>query len=125
MATWIKLSNGHEACQTSPFDKTFADWKELGLPTSTYGQTEYPSIYATTETSAKWHELEAKHLEAELQDYINEKFPGEAVTLESRKRLPYGASPSFGSGDHGGHFCYTPRECAGRSSCPKRYACSE
>lgn len=125
MATWIKLSNGHEACQTSPFDKTMSDWKQLDLPVTKYSWGESPNIYFSPANTAKWNELEAKHLEAELQDYINEKFPEQSVTLIERKSLPYGASPSFGSGDRGGNFCYTPRECAGRSSCPKRYSCSE
>jgi hypothetical protein len=45
--------------------------------------------------------------------------------------IPYPAKPIIfqGPGDpkHGPcpPFCYTPKQCAGRSSCPKSYACSE
>lgn len=44
--------------------------------------------------------------------------------------LPYPAKPVIWQLDHpvGGKepdFCYTPEQCAGRTSCPKPYACSE
>ena len=44
--------------------------------------------------------------------------------------LPYPASPRLNTHSYGGHgpcpsFCYTPAECAGRSSCPKRRACDD
>jgi len=47
--------------------------------------------------------------------------------------LPYGASGTAlnvihyanGSTSGGGFFCFSPSECKGRTSCPKRYACSE
>lgn len=38
-------------------------------------------------------------------------------------RLPYTADPQIG--DRMEAWCYSPKECQGRSSCPKRYACSE
>jgi hypothetical protein len=38
--------------------------------------------------------------------------------------LPYGASPSL-DGAEPGDFCYSPALCAGHTSCPKSYACSE
>lgn len=46
----------------------------------------------------------------------------------SLKTLPYPSKDlppdaRFPQGFPG--FCYSPGQCAGRSSCPKRYACSE
>jgi len=50
------------------------------------------------------------------------------------KLLPYPAEPRLNKHQHEftdgrkrvcPSFCYSPRECAGRSSCPQRYACSE
>ena len=46
------------------------------------------------------------------------------------KELPYPATPVIWQLDHPAHgkcptFCYSPNTCAGRSSCPKDYACSE
>lgn len=44
--------------------------------------------------------------------------------------LPYPATPIIWQLDHpvGGKcptFCHSPKTCAGKSSCPKSYACSE
>lgn len=46
------------------------------------------------------------------------------------KRLPYPAMPVIWTFNHPAlgacpPFCYTPRECAGKTSCPKSHACSE
>ena len=46
------------------------------------------------------------------------------------KSLPYPATPIIWQFDHPVHgkcppFCSTPSQCAGRSACPKSYACSE
>lgn len=46
------------------------------------------------------------------------------------KVLPYPADPIIWQFCHPVYgkcppFCYTPTECAGRTSCPKRRACSE
>lgn len=46
------------------------------------------------------------------------------------KVLPYPALPIIWQYSHPvvgkcPTFCYTPRECAGKTSCPKRPACSE
>jgi len=38
--------------------------------------------------------------------------------------LPYGARPSLDE-EQPGDFCSSPDKCAGHSSCPKNYACSE
>lgn len=51
-------------------------------------------------------------------------------TVGNVKSLPYPASPIIWQLDHpvrGKHplFCHDPKNCAGRSSCPKNYACSE
>lgn len=40
--------------------------------------------------------------------------------------LPYPATPLLGPRlTDCPPFCYSPTECAGRTSCPKNYACSE
>lgn len=44
--------------------------------------------------------------------------------------LPYPAKPRLNPQKHEKFgvipsFCFTPRECAGRGSCPKRYSCVE
>lgn len=46
------------------------------------------------------------------------------------KILPYPATPIIWQFDHPvtgkcPPFCFTPKQCAGHSSCPKNYACSE
>ena len=43
----------------------------------------------------------------------------------SAKILPYPAEPRIGEKTSCPSFCYRPRECAGRTSCPQSYACSE
>lgn len=46
-------------------------------------------------------------------------------------RLPYPASPRLNepinpnTGEVTPDFCYKPGECAGRSSCPQNYSCTE
>jgi hypothetical protein len=46
------------------------------------------------------------------------------------KRLPYPARPIIWQFEHPVHgktpdFCYSPRECAGKSCCPKPRACDD
>lgn len=66
---------------------------------------------------------------------IAEKITGKIVAggkydkIEA-KVLPYPANPIIWQFDHPVNgkrppFCHSPRQCAGRSSCPQRYACSE
>ena len=66
---------------------------------------------------------------------IAEKFTGKTVAggkydnIEA-KTLPYPASPVIWAFEHpvGGKtptFCYTPKECAGNSSCRKNRACTD
>lgn len=48
----------------------------------------------------------------------------------SIQRLPYPAEPRLLVDQHPKYgacpsLCFAPTECAGNSSCPKRYACSE
>lgn len=46
-------------------------------------------------------------------------------TVKAGKHLPYFAVPViFQSGDEPA-FCHNPVRCAGRSSCPMDYACTE
>lgn len=50
-----------------------------------------------------------------------------STTVDDVKALPYPASPRIAS-PHASDcpsFCYTPEFCAGGTSCPKGYACSE
>lgn len=44
--------------------------------------------------------------------------------IESVKVLPYPARPIIGECAVPA-FCYTPTQCAGNTSCPKRYSCVE
>jgi hypothetical protein len=39
--------------------------------------------------------------------------------------LPYPAEPRVGDHSDCPSFCFTPKACAGHSSCPRSYACSE
>lgn len=50
-------------------------------------------------------------------------FRDEAIT--DVKELPYEAAPRIDGGLSVMPLCYSPKECAGRSSCPKRRSCSE
>lgn len=48
----------------------------------------------------------------------------------SAASLPYPANPRLNRMEYGKHgpcpsFCFTPHQCAGKSFCPKSYACSE
>jgi hypothetical protein len=53
-----------------------------------------------------------------------EKLTGKAVT--SIETLPYPAKPRISEKQSEcPDFCYSPEQCKGRTSCPKRYACSE
>lgn len=47
-------------------------------------------------------------------------------TVVNVRTLPYPAEPNDSKNKSGcPSFCYTPIACAGRSCCPKNYACSE
>ena len=55
---------------------------------------------------------------------------GNRYADDGAQTLPYPAHPLIWQFEHpvSGKcppFCYTPKECAGRSSCPKNRACSE
>ena len=66
---------------------------------------------------------------------IAEKFSGKKVGGGeykdfTMKRLPYPANPIIWQFDHPVRgkcppFCHSPRKCAGKTSCPQSYACSE
>jgi hypothetical protein len=67
---------------------------------------------------------------------IAEKLTGKTVVVGANKwkpelkSLPYPGNPIIWQFDHpvSGKcppFCFSPKECAGRTSCPKNYACSE
>jgi hypothetical protein len=66
---------------------------------------------------------------------IAEKLTGKTVAGGkysdiAAKTLPYPAEPVIWQLDHPVNgkrptFCYSPKQCCGRTSCPQRYACSE
>lgn len=66
---------------------------------------------------------------------IAEKLTGKTVAGGqyrdiAAKLLPYPAKPIIWQFDHpvSGKcppFCFSPKQCAGRTACPKSYACSE
>lgn len=126
MAYWVTFSNGQEACQTYPGKKFDAKAHEIGLPHKTYSWGEAVVWEEVTpEQKVAWAAAKEEILNQEAQEYAEQQWPGKGITLTDRKPLPYGYGKGFGSGSSEGHFCSTPRECAGYSSCPKRYACSE
>lgn len=43
----------------------------------------------------------------------------------SHQGLPYPASPRLNKVSKCPSFCITPGTCAGKNSCPRRYACSD
>jgi hypothetical protein len=55
---------------------------------------------------------EAAQAEGDAMGAVIEVLP---LPYPSREGHPNGCPP----------FCYTPERCAGRTSCPKSYACSE
>ena len=52
------------------------------------------------------------------------RWAGESIA-SSAKILPYPAVPRLKVEVNCPAFCYDPENCCGRTSCPKRYACSE
>jgi hypothetical protein len=68
---------------------------------------------------------------------IAEKLTGKTVADKTSKweagnvkPLPYPASPVIWQLDHPvdgkcPHFCYAPKQCKGRTSCPQNYSCTE
>ena len=66
---------------------------------------------------------------------IAEKMTGKTVAGGkykdiAAKTLPYPANPVIWQLDHPVHekcpaFCYEPRKCAGATSCPQSYSCTE
>lgn len=66
---------------------------------------------------------------------IAEKISGKKVgggeySKFTMKSLPYPANPIIWQFDHPVNgkcppFCFSPRECHGKTACPKNYACSE
>jgi len=129
MATWVTFSNGSQACQTGVTERLMAlrgqnTWpvKETKYVT---GGWHYDYQNFTPEQTADYKALGEAYLLEEAQAYIEKAWPGQGITIAKREQLPYGGSPYFGSGSRGGFFCLHPKTCAGRGSCPRRYACSE
>ena len=86
---------------------TFAD----GSQASCQGESEYDAKIIAEKMTGK------KVGGGEYQDF-------------SMKPLPYPADPAVWRFDHPVHgacpaLCFSPKQCAGRTSCPQRYSCSE
>lgn len=63
---------------------------------------------------------------AESEEKARELASTGGCVVDTCKILPYPADPMLNPGDSNcPAFCWTPQECAGRTSCPKRRACSE
>ena len=45
--------------------------------------------------------------------------------VKSVKPLPYPANPRLGSTSNCPSFCWQPRDCAGKTSCPRPRACDD
>lgn len=57
------------------------------------------------------------------------KVGGGPIANFTMKPLPYPAKPVIWQFDHPVHgttpdFCHSPQQCAGRTACPQRYACT-
>lgn len=122
MSIWVTFSNGVKAC----YCPIHHDYKELGstIPRKPDGTPDYNRFQ-----EGDWIEVERVRVEERgnwLAEYCQEKWPGQNISVKSVQGLPYSASPVIGPGAKKAYtLCYTPDECAGRSSCPKRRACSE
>ena len=73
------------------------------------------------------NEYDAKRIAEHL---TKKKVAGGEFKDIAAKPLPYPAGPIIWQLDHPvvgkcPTFCHDPRNCAGHSSCPKNYACSE
>lgn len=100
MAYWVKFSDGTKPACVHVGAGVYEKAKRL-----------YPH-------SDEWSQRN-QVLENEAASYA-----GLFAPVESIQSLPYGAWPSL-DGHRPGDFCFTPERCAGWSSCPRNYACSE
>lgn len=55
-----------------------------------------------------------------IDQWVGEQLGSQVVNM---KTLPYAASPLLLGSDM--TLCYSPTECAGRTSCPKRRSCCD
>lgn len=123
MPRWITFSNGRKACQVGDYARTLSESKALNLPTIMYGAHEYvEQSKMTPQQKSQYDELCAKIDREAVDGYIEQNWPGQGVTVKEVQSLPYAANPQFGV-DRSPNFCYTPEQCAGRSSCPKSRSC--
>lgn len=78
-----------------------------------------------------WATFGGKHRDGCIEAESSEAASVQAETLlgvkpEQCRLLPYPANPRISLEQSGcPSFCLTPSVCAGRSSCPRDYACSE
>ena len=59
---------------------------------------------------------------AEVEERIKAAGKGEIASIET---LPYPADPRTEPMGKCPSFCYTPRECKGRTACPRKPCCTE
>lgn len=123
MSLWITFSNGDKACYCPEYGNKF---EELGktIPRKENGEPNYQLFH-----EGDWIEVEKIRVEERgnwLAEFCQNKWPGKGVSVTNCQALPYDASPVIGPGAKNAYtLCYSPNECAGHGSCPKRRACSE
>lgn len=74
-----------------------------------------------------WVTLESGHsgcVDAENKEEAMRWAMLEKGSVKSVEVLPYPAEPRWRANSSCPPFCWTPRQCAGRTCCPKDYACS-
>lgn len=112
MAHWVTLKSGEQFCLMMDHDKI----KKL------------MNKYQVFDSERKMHVFRLDDYKLALDKMLRKAASqyGEVVSVQS---LPYPAEPmkheKKGTPCHDWALCYSPRECAGRTSCPKSRACSE
>jgi hypothetical protein len=76
----------------------------------------------------KMHVMDWEAYKADLNAMVH-KIASKYGEVDTIQTLPYAANPVKGEDPntpcHEWTLCYTPRECAGKTSCPRSRACSE
>ena len=107
-------------------------WVEITFPTAspfsfTYHipQAKIADLYPATLPDYE-SRVDQLFRDAILSDDAITPFLSEIPTSITVYRIPYPATPQFGSGAASWpSFCYAPRTCRGRTACPKHPACTE
>jgi hypothetical protein len=114
MAWWVKFSDGEEGC--------------LGygnLPEAEMPHWPAPDVINSMDNNARkdMYQEHADNMRLLSKRVAEQLRPGK--TVRDMDGLPYDASPMLKAYPGCMTLCYTPHQCKGRSSCPKRRACSE